>query len=281
MKRAGAIVLAALASAAAPPARSQQTGAIEFVARVTPSAGRPEPARQLTFYLLRKSFAEIQKEAEESEPKPNRDQFIEGLSVSEELKAWMKKNHAVNFAGTAFTRKLTADDILDVKEFYDAYLKRNSGGATPGFPSPKYRAPDAQQNPDKYKRQVDDYHKLLRKYIEANPASLEEIDVELDAINPGPRWEQRESEHRRRSSRRTLQLAQTRYVVAKTDTDLDGRGILAGILPGNYWLSTLDTDAVAGDIRLRWDLPVTVCAGQPTPVELSNLNALEPQQANR
>jgi hypothetical protein len=193
----------------------------------------------------------------------------------------MKKNHAVNFAGTAFTRKLTADDILNVKEFYDAYLKRNSGGATPGFPTPKYRAPDAQQNPDKYKRQVDDYHKLLRKYIEANPASLEEIDVELDAINPGPRWEQRESEHRRRSSRRTLQLAQTRYVVAKTDTDLDGRGILASILPGNYWLSTLDTDAVAGDIRLRWDLPVTVRAGQPTPVELSNLNALEPQQANR
>ncbi|HJY88511.1 MAG TPA: hypothetical protein VKE24_16880 [Candidatus Acidoferrales bacterium] len=277
----GRLVIAALALAAGPPARSEQTGAIEFVARVTPSAGRPEPARQLTFYLLRKSFAEIQKEAEESEPKPNMDQFIEGLSVSEELKAWMKKNHSVNLAGSEFARKLTADDILNVKEFYDAYLKRNSGGTTPGFPTPKYRAQDAQQNPEKYKRQMDDYHKLLRKYIEANPASPEEIDVELEAINPGPRWAQRESEHRRRSSRRTLQLIQTRYVVAKTDTDLEGRGSLTGILPGDYWLSTLDTDAVAGDIHLRWDLPVTVQAGQPTPMELSNLNALDPQPATR
>ncbi len=58
-----AALLAATALVPLAVGQSPQTGAIEFVAQVTPTAGRPEPARQLTFYLLRKSFADIQKEA--------------------------------------------------------------------------------------------------------------------------------------------------------------------------------------------------------------------------
>jgi hypothetical protein len=40
------------------PARlaAQSAGRIEFTARVAPTGGRPEPVRQLTFYLLRKSL---------------------------------------------------------------------------------------------------------------------------------------------------------------------------------------------------------------------------------
>ncbi len=61
-------------------------GLIEFVARATPTAGRAEPVRQITFYLLRKSFGDIRKEAEAAEPKPDLDKFIAGLKVSTELK---------------------------------------------------------------------------------------------------------------------------------------------------------------------------------------------------
>ncbi len=43
------------------------------------------------------------------------------------LKAWMKKNHTVQLSGTDFTRALTADDIVDMPEFYNAYMLRNSG----------------------------------------------------------------------------------------------------------------------------------------------------------
>ena len=35
------------------------TGTLEFEARVTPAESQPEPVRQLSFYLLRKSLADI------------------------------------------------------------------------------------------------------------------------------------------------------------------------------------------------------------------------------
>jgi len=276
-----AALLAAIALVPLALGQAPQTGEIEFVARVTPTAGRPEPARQLTFYLLRKSFADVQKEAEDSEPKPDLDRFIEGLEVSKELKVWMKRQRSVDLSSPDFARRLTVDDIIGVPEFCEAYVKRNAGATALGFPTPKYRPQDATQNPVKYKRQLEEYRKQVRRFIESNPGSVEGIEAQLDAINPGQRWAQQQSEQRRRSRRRTLQLAQTRYLVAKTDTDLEGRGMLAGILPGEYWLSTLETEAVAGDARLRWDVPVTVQGGQSTRVELSNLNAIEPQHAGR
>lgn len=290
VKRTGAATLALLLIVAAPLAAqpggwhrqaATQTGAVEFTARVRPSAGRPEPVRELTFYLLRKSLADIQKEVEETEPKPDLDRFIDGLEVSDQLKAWMKKKRSVELAGTGFIRRLKVDDLLDVPEFYEAYTKHNAGDVALGFPLPKYRESDRLQNPQKYEKLHQEYREAIRKWIVSNPQSADGIEVHLDAINPGQRWALQESELRRRIRKRTLDLAQTRYLAAKTDTDLDGRGTFTGLPPGTYWLSTLETEAVAGDSRLRWDTPVTVRAGQTTRLELSNLNALEPQQPTK
>ena len=71
------------------------------------------------------------------------------------------------------------------------------------------------------------------------------------------------------------ELAQTKYLAGKADTDLDGRGSLAGLAPGEYWVSTLNLDANAGDTRLSWDAPVTIRTGETTRVELTNLKADE------
>jgi hypothetical protein len=69
------------------PARlaGQSTGRIEFTARVAPTGGRPEPVRQLTFYLLRKSLEDIRAEALQMAPAPDMDKFIDALTVSPEL----------------------------------------------------------------------------------------------------------------------------------------------------------------------------------------------------
>ena len=40
-----------------------QNGSVQFTARITPSGGVDEPVRSFPFYLLRKSYADIQKEA--------------------------------------------------------------------------------------------------------------------------------------------------------------------------------------------------------------------------
>src|SRR5207245_10015614 len=124
--------------------------AIECTARVKPTGGRAESVRELTFYLLRKSLADIEKEVEETELKPDLDRFINGLEVSDQLKAWMKKKRSVELAGTDFIRRLKVDDLLDVPEFYEAYMKHNAGDVVVGVHVPNYRESVCLQNPHKY-----------------------------------------------------------------------------------------------------------------------------------
>jgi len=76
-----------------------------------------------------------------------------------------------------------------------------------------------------------------------------------------------------------MEMAERRYHVAKTETDLEGRGGFVNVAPGNYWLTSLDGEGRVGDIRLRWDVPVSVGAGRPTSIELNNLNGTRPPQA--
>ena len=80
----GAAVEGTSARSTATSQQSRPTGTagvLEVLARVTPTDGRAEPAREFMLYLLRKSFADIQREAEEIEPRPDMDKFIDGLDV--------------------------------------------------------------------------------------------------------------------------------------------------------------------------------------------------------
>ncbi len=263
-----------LCAVATGTAQAPASGAIEFVASVRPTSGRPEPVREMTFYLLRKSLTEIRKETEQIEPPTDIEGFIDGLGVSTELKEWMKKHHTVQLAGTDFTKLLTAGDITDIPEFFDAYTKHNGAGFA-GFPAPKYKESDREKNPQKYQRAREEYAQVLRRYVAANPDAVQGMDAQLADENPSQSWLRLQGEERQRIERRTLELAQTRYLAAKGDSNLNGRGLFAAIAPATYWITNLDTPALAGDARLRWDLAVRVRAGETTRIELSDLNALE------
>ena len=258
---------------------AQATGAVEFSAVVAPTGGRPEPVRQLTFYLLSKSLDQIRAEAAQLEPAPDLDKFVDGLTVSPELKAWMKKHHTVLLSGTEFTKSLTPEEILDVPEFLAAYMSRNAGFKGVGFPNPKFKEKDREANPEKYNQQKEEYEAALRRFIKAVPESVEGIDIDLSDINPSPKWEYLLADQHRRLDNRTFELAQQRYLAAKTDSDLDGRGSFAGIAPGNYWIGMIGVQAISGDVRQGWDLPITVRPGETTRVELTNLNATRPYRA--
>ena len=116
---------------------AQSLGRVEFSARVAPTGGQPEPVRQLTFYLLRKSLEDIRAEALQTAPIPDLDKFIDGLGVSGELKAWMKKHRTVQLSGEAFIKSLTPDDIVDVPEFFKAYMAHNEAFRGLSFPEPE------------------------------------------------------------------------------------------------------------------------------------------------
>jgi len=257
------------------PRAAAQTGTVQFVARVTPSAGEDEPVRTLPFYLLSKSYADIQKEAEATSPVPSQDKFIDSLDVSKELKAWMKSNHRVNLSGEDFVKMVKADDIMNVPEFFTAYTERNVGDRTAGFPTPKYKLEDRAKDPAKYDRLVTQYHDAIRTFIIADPDSKDGLDLGLEEVNPGHKWDMLKAKNLFDLSRETADLARGKYLVARVETDMQGQGALRGIPPGNYWLGTLNIEAVAGDARERWDVPVTVRAGQPSYLTLTNINSVK------
>jgi len=256
------------------PRAAAQNGSLQFLARITPSGGVEEPVRSFPFYLLTKSYADIQKEAAVEAPGANLDAFVDGLDVSKELKAWIKKNHWPNLSGEDFIKKLKVDDVMDVPEFFHAYVEREEGDSTVMFPTPKYKPEDKIKDPDKYARLKKQYLDAVRAFLVQNPTSTDGIDLSLEEVNPGHKWDILKTRGLKDTDREVRELAQGKYLVARAQTDLEGQGAIRGLQPGMYWLSTLDIEASVGDARERWDVPVSVRGGGPSYLTLSNINAV-------
>ena len=272
------LLLAAMTTgvmATASPAVAQN-GTLEFTARATPSGGLDEPIRGFPFYLLSKSFEDINKEVDGNYPKPDMDAFIDKLEVSPELKQWMKKSHWVSLSGEDFTHKLHVDDIMNVPEFNKAYMERNSGDQSVDFPKPNVKPIEKTKDPAKFEKLTKEYTDAVRHYIETNPQSIDGIDLGLSTIDPSAKWNDLQARRIPQIHREVLDLAQSKYLVARVVTDLQGEASARGIPPGTYWLSTLDVAADVGDARPRWDLPVSIGAGATTRVALSNSNSVPP-----
>lgn len=277
--RLGAFVILAFAPIVSPAQSSP--GSLDFSARISPTAARPEPVRQFSFYVLTKSYGEVVREVEAQHAMPSREAFIESLKLSPELKEWLKEHDVLDLTLPGLDRLVSADDIIRVPEFLAAYQRSNSGGVTAGLPKPRFNEAEKTTHPERYNKQVQDYYAALKKFIQGNPSTLNGIELELFEVNPQQRWAQIQADHRRSVTRLAPEVAQTRYLAAKADTDLEGHASISGLAPGEYWISTLNLEANAGDMKLAWDVPVAVRAGQTTRVELTNINASDPRSAAR
>jgi hypothetical protein len=251
------------------------TGALEITGKVTPTAAKAEPVREFTFYLLTKSYDEIVKDLEERDGPPSREKFIDDLKISSEMREWLHKHEVMDITLPGFDKLLTPDDVLHVPEFLLAYQRSNSGGVTNGIPKPKYREADKKENPDRYEKQHQEYMTALKKFIQAHPETVSGMELELDGVNPARKWAEAQGGHRRRVQQLAPAEAQTKYLAAKADTDLDGHARLSGLAAGSYWISSLGLTASAGDARLQWDVPIKIAAGQTLRIELTNLNATD------
>jgi len=270
------VLAALLCLAPAPRVHAQGgTGGLEFTAKVTPSAAKPEPVRDFTFYVLTKSYDDIVKDLDLREGPPSRDKFIDDLKLSPQLRDWLHKHDVMDITLPGFDKLLTPDDVLQVPEFLLAYQRSNSGGVTNGIPKPKYRDADKTEHPERYEKQRQEYLSALKKFIQAHPETVSGMELELDGVNPARKWAEAQNSHRRRVQQLAPAQAQTTYLAAKADTDLDGHGQIQGLPPGNYWISSLGLTAAAGDARLQWDLPIKIEAGRTVRIELTNLNATD------
>jgi len=264
---------AAFALNAAPAGQaSPDRGRIEFTARVTPASGRTEPARGLTIFLLTKSFQDIDREALGKTPPPDFNGFVDHTAFSKEMKEWMKREHTVAVSGPQLRNHMNDDDVLHVPEFFDAYVNSNLSGLNQGFPEPKYTAPDRDANTKKYQKYHVEYDAAVLKYLKAHPESKDGMDTILEQRDPSNAWGVEVMRWNERAHALAVEIAQTDYLAAKTETNLEGRGAFQ-TSPGTFWLSSLDGEALGGDRRLRWNVRVEVRAGDVTRVELSNLNA--------
>jgi len=273
-----AVFLLAVFAIFAPRAQAQN-GSIEFTAKATPSGGGEEPVRGFPFYLLSKSFQDINREADLAYPPPDMDAFIGTLQVSPEMKTWMRKNHWVVLSGDDFIHKVHTDDVMNVPEFYHSYTEREAGDKSANFPKPKYKPSDQAKKPDKYQADLVEYHLAIRQYLDGFPDSIDGIDLGLEEVNPQWKWNEIEAKAKRERQSRVVSLAQSKYLVARAETDLQGQGFIRNVAPGKYWLSTLDVSATVGDARSQWDLPLIVEPGKATYVALSNANAVQSSPA--
>jgi hypothetical protein len=257
------------------PSVAAQNGAIEFGVRVRPASGIAEPARGMPFALLSKSFQDIQHEAEAAEPPPDMNPFIDKLTVTPELKAWMKRNHAVSLSSNDFTKSLKPDDVMGVPEFFNAYMQINASSKGIAFPTTKAKEKDKIKDPEKYKRLNQEYLDAIKKFVVTNPSSVDGMENELSDVDPTHAWNELLKHRAADIHRHTLDAADGRYLVTRAETNLNGEARLENVPPGTYWLSTLDVTATVGDMYLKWDLPVTVTSGATARLALTNSNALE------
>ncbi len=269
------VLIAACLLCAHPTVGQTALGALEVTAQISPTGGRPEPVRQFPLCLLTKSYEEIVKEVESNDPLPTKEQFIEKLRVSTELKDWMKQHEVMDLTQLDFDKLVTPDDIMSVPEFLSAYQRSNSGGVTSGLPTPKFKDADKEANPDKYEKAKQDYFASMKKFMQAHPSTISGMELELAAVSPKLAWDKLLVDHKRRVAQLAPDTAQSKYLAARADTDLDGRASLNGLKPGEYWLSSLGIDAASGDRHLHWDVSTKIQAGQTTRLTLSNVNGVD------
>ncbi len=267
--RATALLLLLPALAAA---QSAGNASLEFLVQAAPTGGRPERVMKQPFYLLRASLADIEKKASEEVAPPDLDAFADSLDASDELKAWIKRTRRADLHGPDFIRSLTADDVMGVPEFREAYVTRNLIMVGLGFP--RYPKAEKEKDAQKYEASVKRYWDAVRAYVEAHPESKEQMDDHLIEINPGAAWRSKEDARAAQVRQKMEQLIHTRYLAARAETDYEGLARISGLAPGRYWLTNLWTEVRAGDVKLRWEIPLELRPGQSLYLELSNANSL-------
>lgn len=248
------------------------TGTLDISAHIAPTGGQPEPVRQFTFYVLTKSYADVCKEISAQYPLADRDTFVGELKISPELKDWLKQKAIIDLSAPETDKLISPDDVMNVPEFFSAYMRSNGGGVTQGLPVPKYKDSDKQSNPAKYDKLRQEYLSALKKFISGHPGTILGMETELGGVNPKSKWDKALLEHNQKIAQLAPELAETKYLAGKEDTDLEGHLAFSGLAAGNYWVTTLGADATAGDRHVLWDVPVTVQAGRAAHLELSNIN---------
>ena len=93
------------------------------------------------------------------------------------------------------------------------------------FPKAKYKPSDQTKDPAKYAKLVQEYLDAIHHFIDVNPQTKEGMDLDLADIDPGANGTRLPRTHAR-NSRQVLVLAQSKYLVARADTDLQGQGSL-------------------------------------------------------
>jgi len=231
--------------------------------------------RQFTFLYPHQELLEIVKEVEEKDPIPPRDRFIDALKVSPELRSWLKGHDTLDFTEPGFDKLLTPDDVLNVPEFLLAYQRTNSGGRDQRPAEAKYTDADKTDHPEKYEKLKQDYLASLKKFLRSRPETMSGGRTRTGRRQPAAQVGR--APERSPQTRPACRPGRGPAQISRRQGGHRSRGarLIVWRCPGDYWISSLNLDADAGDMRVRWDVPVKIDRGKTIRVELSNLNSID------
>lgn len=250
-----------------------QSASLEVTVRATPSSGRAAKVMRHPFYLLREKLTVIEELAQQEVAPPSLEAFADGLEVTDGLKEWIKRTGVTDLRGEHFRRTLTNDDIMEVDEFRGSYIAANLRMLGLGFPRPKVKLSDRKKNPKKWEKNQQKYLDEVSAYLELHPESREHIEEHLLEFNPGSEWLKREQQHQRKIRQVTERLIHSRFLAAEAETDLEGVARFH-VPTGRYYLTNLWNQARAGDVGLRWELPLELPQAENYFITLNNANSL-------
>lgn len=256
-----------------PAILSAQSATLEVTVRATPSSGRAEKVMRHPFYLLREKLTVIEELARREVEPPSLEAFADGLEVTDGLKEWIKRTGVTNLRGEHFRRTLTNDDIMEIDEFRGAYIAANLSMLGLGFPRPKVKLSDRKKNPKKWEEKQRKYLDEVHAYVELHPESKQNTEEHLLEFNPGSEWLKLAQKYQQQVQQATLRLIHSRFLAAEAETDLEGV-VRFRVSTGRYYLTNLWNQARAGDVRLRWELPLELPQAENYFITLNNANSL-------
>src|SRR5437899_10713489 len=157
----------------------------------------------------------------------------------------MKQRSVIDLTAPDVDKLITPDDVMNIPEFFAGYERSNSGGVTNGLPMPKYKEADAEANPAKYFKLKQEYMSATKKFVESHPSTISGMETELGAVNPKYKWDKAFEEHNQKVAQLAADLAQTKCLAAKGDTDLEGHLIIRGLPSGDHGRSSPGLNAPA------------------------------------
>jgi len=238
--------------------RHQSTGSVEFTAQVAPTDGRPSLSANCTFYPLAQQASKTSAGGHANSNGSGLDKFVDGLSVLAQIESVDEKRITPRSLLEGISQIYSPRTISWTRPILQCLHVSQFGLRGERFSQTEIQSEGRSLQPEKFNDAKRVQGSSPQIHWQEQPDSIPGIDAGLTEINPSRKMGTNRG--RPAAAHREAHAGDRSNPLfgAQTDTNLDGRGIFAGLAPGRYWIDILGMQAISGDVRLRW-ISLSLC----------------------